>query len=91
MWVAGLVTTPQKPATAGGVTFVTLEDETGHINLIIWRDVAARHRPALLGARLMQVEGRLQRQSGVTHVLAHSLHDRSALLGRLLTRSRDCH
>ena len=89
--VAGLVTTRQKPATAGGVTFVTLEDETGHINLIIWRDVAARHRPALLGARLMQVEGRLQRQSGVTHVLAHTLHDRSALLGRLLTRSRDFH
>jgi error-prone DNA polymerase len=89
--VAGLVTTRQKPATAGGVTFVTLEDESGQVNLIIWRDVAARHRAALLAARLMQVTGRLQRQSGVTHVIVHTLQDRSALLGRLLTRSRDFH
>jgi error-prone DNA polymerase len=89
--VAGLVTARQKPATAGGVTFVTLEDDTGYINLIIWRELSQRYRRALLGARLMQVEGRLQRQSGVTHVVVSQVRDLSVWLGQLLTRSRDFH
>lgn len=89
--VAGLVTARQKPATAGGVTFVTLEDETGYINLIVWRALSQRYRSALLGARLMQVEGRVQRQSGVTHVVVSRVRDLSAWLGQLLTRSRDFH
>ena len=91
MSVAGLVTARQRPATAGGVTFVTLEDDTGYINLIVWRALSQRYRSALLGARFMQVEGRVQRQSGVTHVVVSRVRDLSAWLGQLLTRSRDFH
>ena len=58
--VAGLVITKQRPGTASGVTFVTLEDETGHINLVVWKHIAERDRAALLNARLMGVRGELQ-------------------------------
>ena len=87
--VAGLVTTRQKPATASGVTFVTLEDESGHVNLIVWKTVGAAHRRALFEARLLEVEGRLQREGEVMHVVVERIADRSAWLGRLVTRSRD--
>jgi error-prone DNA polymerase len=87
--VAGLVTTRQKPSTASGVTFVTLEDDSGHVNLIVWKNVGAMHRRALFEARLMEVEGRLQREGLVTHVIVERLYDRSRWLGRLVTRSRD--
>lgn len=87
--LAGLVVSRQKPATASGVTFVTLEDETGSVNLIIWRAVGERYRPALFTARLLEVTGRLQREGDIQHVIVQALHDRSAWLGRLLTRSRD--
>jgi error-prone DNA polymerase len=87
--VAGLVVTRQKPATASGVTFVTLEDDTGNINLIVWRRVGEAQRDALLRSRLLEVTGRLQREGEVTHVIAERLTDRSAFLGALLVRSRD--
>ncbi len=87
--VAGLVLTRQKPATASGVTFVTLEDETGTVNLIVWKRVGEAQRAPLLRARLLEVQGRLQRQGEVRHVIVERLVDRSALLGRLLVRSRD--
>lgn len=87
--VAGLVTTRQRPSTASGVTFVTLEDDTGNINLIVWKNIGAAHRRALFESRLMQVQGRLQREGLVTHVVVEHIHDRSRWLGRLLTRSRD--
>jgi error-prone DNA polymerase len=87
--VAGLVTTRQKPSTASGVTFVTLEDDTGHVNLIVWKTIGARHKRELFESRLMEVEGRLQREGIVTHVIVERLYDRSRLLGRLVTRSRD--
>ena len=87
--VAGIVVTRQKPSTASGVTFVTLEDHTGNVNLIVWKKVGEAQRRTLFGARLMEVEGRLQREQGVTHVIVTRLHDRTPLLGRLLTRSRD--
>jgi error-prone DNA polymerase len=87
--VAGLVLTRQKPATASGVTFVTLEDETGTVNLIVWKRVGEAQRAPLLRARLLEVQGRLQRQGEVLHVVVERLVDRSALLGRLLVRSRD--
>lgn len=87
--VAGLVTTRQRPSTASGVTFVTLEDDTGHVNLIVWRNVGAAHRRALLESRLMEAQGTLQREGLVTHVIVAQLHDRSRLLGRLVTQSRD--
>ncbi len=89
--VAGLVTTRQRPGSAGGVTFVTIEDETGYVNVVVWEALGERQRQPLLDARLLSVRGKLQRQDGVTHVIARHLEDRSAWLGALLTRSRDFH
>jgi error-prone DNA polymerase len=86
---AGLVINRQRPASANNVTFVTLEDETGVVNLVVWKRIAERQRRVLLGARLMAVRGEVQRESGVTHVVAESLVDHSDLLGGLMVRSRD--
>ena len=88
---AGLVTGRQRPGTASGVVFVTLEDETGSVNVIVWRDLADSQRRELLKSRLMGVEGMLEREGDVTHLIARRLFDHSALLGRLKTRSRDFH
>ncbi|HSS26401.1 MAG TPA: error-prone DNA polymerase, partial [Usitatibacter sp.] len=88
---AGIVTCRQRPATASGVIFVTLEDETGHINLIVWNDLAQRQRRELLGSRLLAVSGEVQKEGRVVHVLARKLEDLSALLGRLATASHDFH
>jgi error-prone DNA polymerase len=87
--VAGLVITKQRPGTASGVTFVTLEDETGHINLVVWKQVAENYRPALLNARLMGIRGELQIEGEVIHVIARQLIDHTEMLGNLLTTSRD--
>jgi error-prone DNA polymerase len=88
---SGLVITRQRPGTAQGVTFVTLEDETGYINLIVWRNVAERQRKALLGSRLMAVAGTLQLEGEVMHVIAHRLVDLSRWLGALSTPTREFH
>ena len=87
--VAGLVTTRQKPSTASGVTFITLEDDSGHVNLIVWKNIGAAHRRILFESRLLEAEGRLQREGLVTHVIVERLYDRTRWLGRLVTRSRD--
>jgi len=87
--VAGLVITKQRPGTASGVTFVTLEDESGYINLIIWKKTANEQRDALLNARLMGVDGELQIESKVVHVIARTLYDHSSLLGELQLRQRN--
>ena len=86
---AGLVINRQRPASANNVTFVTLEDETGHVNLVVWKRLAERQRSVLLGARLMGVSGEIQRESGVTHLVAKGLMDYSSMLGGLVVRSRD--
>jgi len=70
---------------------VTLEDEHGSINLIVWRAVAERQRRALIGSRLMGVAGKLQLEGEVMHVIAHRLVDLSRWLGRLRSASRDFH
>ncbi|MEO8670874.1 MAG: error-prone DNA polymerase [Tahibacter sp.] len=88
---AGLVTVRQSPPTASGVTFITLEDEYGQINVLVWRDVAQRHRRALLESVLLGVDGMLQVQQGVRHLIAHRLHNLSALLPHLASQSRDFH
>jgi error-prone DNA polymerase len=88
---AGLVISRQHPGTASGVTFLTLEDETGHVNVVVWRDVAERQRRELLGSRLLAVYGKLERQGEVTHLIAGRLRDLTPLLGNLVTRSRDFH
>jgi error-prone DNA polymerase len=88
---AGIVTCRQRPATASGVIFVTLEDETGYVNLIVWNDLADRQRRELLGSRLLAVSGEVQREGRVVHILARRFEDLSPLLGRLATSSHDFH
>jgi error-prone DNA polymerase len=87
--VAGLVITKQRPGTASGVTFVTLEDECGHVNLIVWKQVADQYRPELLNAKLLGVHGELQIEGKVIHVIAKQLVDHTEMLGGLEVRSRD--
>jgi error-prone DNA polymerase len=77
------VTARQRPATASGVTFVTLEDESGQINVLVWRALGEKRNGVLVNARLMEVRGELQRESGVTHVIARELADRTPLIGEL--------
>ncbi|WP_186626379.1 PHP domain-containing protein [Xanthomonas vasicola] len=89
--VAGLVTQRQRPATAKGTIFVTLEDEHGMINVIVWSHLALRRRRALLESRLLAVRGRWERVDGVEHLIAGDLHDLSDLLGEMQLPSRDFH
>jgi error-prone DNA polymerase len=89
--VAGLVTCRQRPDTASGVVFVTLEDETGCINVVVWRRLIERQRRELLGAQLLGVQGVIERDGDVVHLVARRLFDHSALLGPLATASRDFH
>jgi error-prone DNA polymerase len=87
--VAGLVTLRQRPETASGVTFVTIEDETGLMNLVVWRQIAEQQRRELLESKLLGVDAVLQSQHGVQHLVARRLHDLSGMLGQLDVRSRD--
>jgi error-prone DNA polymerase len=87
--VAGIVTARQRPQSAGGVMFITLEDETGFVNLIVWERVWSAQRRIASGSRLLEVSGELQKEAGVTHVVAKKLADRTRMLGSLVTHSRD--
>lgn len=89
--VAGLVVGRQRPQTASGVTFVTLEDEHGMVNVVVWRELAERQRRALVGSQLLKVSGRLEQEDGVRHLIARRLEDVSPLLQGLDVRSRDFH
>ncbi|PRN02554.1 error-prone DNA polymerase [Pseudomonas sp. LLC-1] len=89
--VAGLVVGRQRPQTASGVTFVTLEDEHGMVNVVVWRELAERQRRALVGSQLLKVSGRLEQEEGVRHLIARRLEDVSPLLQGLDVRSRDFH
>jgi len=90
-WACGLVTMRQQPATAKGTTFITLEDETGSLNIIVWRNIREQQRLAVLHARLLAVVGQWQNRNGVTHLVARRLVDVSPWLGELghVTASRD--
>ncbi|WP_449043353.1 error-prone DNA polymerase [Paracoccus versutus] len=81
--MAGIVLVRQRPGSANGTCFVTLEDETGVANLMIWEKTFARFRKVVMTARLLEVHGQLQRAAGVTHIVAHWLGDRSDALLRL--------
>ncbi len=83
MRCAGLVTVRQHPGTAKGVTFVTLEDETGHVNVVVWRALAEKQHRVLLESTVMGVDGVLEASDGVHHLIADRLHDYSALLPEL--------
>jgi error-prone DNA polymerase len=87
--VAGLVITKQRPGTASGVTFITIEDETGCSNLIVWKKIADEQRDVLLNARLLGVEGELQKEGKVIHIIARRLFDHSEFLGELSVKSRN--
>ncbi|MCF6754166.1 error-prone DNA polymerase [Pseudomonas stutzeri] len=87
--VAGLVIGRQRPQTASGVVFVTLEDEFGLINVVVWQHLAERQRPVLLQSQLLQIDGHLESAHGVRHVIAGRLRDFSTLLAGLDVRSRD--
>ncbi|MFJ4292272.1 error-prone DNA polymerase [Cupriavidus sp. NPDC089707] len=87
----GIVTVRQRPSTASGTIFATIEDETGTVNLILWPDLVERQRKEVLGATLLGVVGTWQRQGEVRHLVAKELVDLSPLLGRLMVGSRDFH
>jgi DNA polymerase III alpha subunit len=82
--VAGLVLVRQRPGTAKGVIFVTLEDETGVCNVVVWAKTYERFRRAVISGRLLRVTGRLQRDAGVVHVVAETIEDLSPMLDQLL-------
>lgn len=82
--VAGLVLVRQRPGTAKGVVFLTLEDETGVANVVVWQKVFQRFRRAVVAGRLLRVTGRLQRESEVVHIVAEGIEDITDMLDGLL-------
>ncbi len=82
--VAGLVILRQRPGTAKGVIFLTLEDETGVVNVIVWRKLYEAFRRAVISGRMLRVTGRLQRENEVTHIIAEQVEDISPMLDDLL-------
>ena len=82
--VAGIVICRQRPGTAKGVIFVTLEDETGTVNVVVWAKIFERFRRAVIAGRCLKVTGRLQREGDVLHVVAERIDDISALLDEIV-------
>lgn len=89
--IAGLVTGRQRPGTAKGTVFLTLEDETGNINVVVWAKVLESFRKELMTAKLLLIKGRVETEQSVTHVIAGSLEDCSHEIDALLLKSRDFH
>ena len=83
--VAGIVICRQRPGTAKGVIFVTLEDETGVANIVVWARSFERYRRAVIAGRCLKVTGRLERDGDVAHVVAERIEDVSALLDEIVT------
>jgi error-prone DNA polymerase len=81
--VAGVVLIRQRPGSAKGVVFITIEDEAGVANLVVWPDTMEKYRKVVMGARLIEVRGRVETDEGVTHVIAAHLADATGELGRL--------
>ncbi|OJF91236.1 error-prone DNA polymerase [Pararhizobium antarcticum] len=86
--VAGLVLVRQRPGTAKGVIFMTLEDETGIANAIVWQKIFEQYRAVVMGARLVKIRGRVQSESGVIHVVASHMEDMTPALGLLRQEMR---
>ena len=87
--VAGLVLVRQRPGSAAGVIFMTLEDETGVANIIVWPKIFEAQRALVIGARFVRVTGRLQSEAGVVHVVAETLEDLTPLMGLLSNHGKD--
>ena len=81
--VSGLVLVRQRPGTASGVIFMTLEDETGIANIVVWPKLFEQYRREVLGGRLVAIDGPVQSESGVIHVIAERVHDYTPLLAKL--------
>lgn len=88
--VAGLVLVRQRPGTAKGVIFITLEDETGTCNVVVWAKIYEAFRRAVIAGRLLRVTGRIQREAGVTHLVAERIEDISGMLDSLLRHHEIC-
>tara|TARA_B100001093_G_C26070196_1_gene694157 strand:- start:163 stop:483 length:321 start_codon:yes stop_codon:yes gene_type:complete len=78
--VAGIVTLRQRPGTANGVIFLSLEDETGTINIICWKNIFNKFHRQILLSKLLLIEGLMQKEHGVINIVAHSIKDISELL-----------
>ncbi len=89
--IAGLVTCRQRPGSASGVLFLTLEDETGNSNIVVWKRTQERFRQALLTGKLLLVKGTLETHDNVTHIIAGALLDYTHALKTLPVQSRDFH
>ncbi len=82
--VAGIVICRQRPGTAKGVIFLTLEDETGTVNVVVWAQIFERYRRAVIAGRCLKVTGRVQREGDVVHVVAERVDDISPLLDEIV-------
>ena len=89
--IAGLVTGRQRPGTASGVLFLTLEDETGNSNVVVWPRVQEQFRQALMTSQLLLVKGTLETRDNAIHIIAGALYDYSSQLKALQLKSRDFH
>jgi error-prone DNA polymerase len=89
--VVGMVTGKQSPGTAAGVTFFTLEDDTGNINVVVWQATARAQKQAYLTAKILKVKGILEREGEVTHIIAGRLIDMTEQLSELKVQSREFH
>ena len=89
--IAGLVTCRQRPGSASGVLFLTLEDETGNSNIVVWQRTQQQFRQALMSAQLLLVTGIVECKDNVIHVIAGALHDHTHELEQLRVQSRDFH
>ncbi|GAB5451471.1 MAG: error-prone DNA polymerase [Halioglobus sp.] len=89
--IAGLVTCRQRPGSASGVLFLTLEDETGNSNIVVWKRTQEQFRQALMTGRLLLVNGIVEQKDGVIHVIAGALFDHTEALDKLRIKSRDFH
>ena len=85
--VAGLVLVRQKPGTASGVVFLTLEDEFGVSNIIVWPNIFKKFRNQVIGGRMLKITGKLQREDNVTHITANYIEDISIMLDELLSEN----
>ena len=89
--IAGLIKVRQRPGSAKGVVFLTLEDEGGPMNVIVWEQTVEQFRKEVLGAKMVAVYGKTQKEQGVVHLIARKIEDLSWMLGQLSTRSRNFH
>jgi error-prone DNA polymerase len=89
--IAGLVTCRQRPGSASGVLFLTLEDETGNSNIVVWKRTQEQFRQALMTGKLLVINGIVEQKDGVIHVIAGALYDHTAELESLRVKSRDFH